>query len=337
MINADFFADSLKKLGPFPKGTSFVIASSGGADSLCLTHLMHRWAKVHGHFIMTLTIDHQLRPESTSEAQQVAELMHEWGIAHHISTWKHDQNISFSQADARQARYNLIEDFCQARQIQYVLLGHHGDDQLETFFMRFSHASGPEGLSCIAPCLAMNTLILLRPLLSVKRKHILDYLNYHQLSWVEDPSNASPKYQRTVLREFIQLLPRYNLNKTRMLTTIQKIQQDNHDKKTILDFCINQAILSKTSESVVLSREVWEKWPYALKKQTLKFFLKSLHPTRYLSRHIDSKIDHLVLRLQNAHPYQKFTLNHCLIHLKKDILKINVEYRKHSSEKSGNL
>ena len=125
---------------------NFIVAVSGGADSLALAFLAKIYSikkKLVSKFII---IDHKLRSGSTLEAKTVKRKLKKYSINAEILTWygkKPDKNI---QSLARQKRYNLFFLKCKKLKINNILLGHHQDDLFENFFIRLLRGSGLRGL-----------------------------------------------------------------------------------------------------------------------------------------------------------------------------------------------
>ena len=84
-------------------------------------------------------------------------------------------------------------------------MGHHLDDQAETFLLRALRGSGPKGLSAIPARRPIGRASILRPLLRVERQALQSYAQKHALAWVEDESNASSDFDRNFLR--LNVLP----------------------------------------------------------------------------------------------------------------------------------
>lgn len=179
---------------------SLAVACSGGADSLCLTLLSHDWAARRGIALTALIVDHGLRPESRSEARQVAAWLRDAGIAAEILAWTGTKPTANRQAAARDARYALLEAWCRRHGVAHLLLAQHRDDQAETLLLRAARGSGVDGLSAMAPSLEVNGIRRLRPLLGIPKARLLATLRARGQSWIEDPSNRHPAYARTAMR-----------------------------------------------------------------------------------------------------------------------------------------
>lgn len=197
------FGQMMAGLLPKPP-TRIAVAVSGGADSMALAALAQGWAKVRGITLHALTVDHQLRPESTAEAERVASWLQARGIAHTTLTWHHDQLPQANlQAAARDARYRLMTMWCATHDVQHLLLGHHLDDQAETFLIRLQRGSGVDGLAAMKPVSTRHGLILLRPLLTTPKEELQEMLCGIGQEWIEDPSNSNTDHTRVRMRQLL--------------------------------------------------------------------------------------------------------------------------------------
>jgi tRNA(Ile)-lysidine synthase len=189
----------------FARGDSLLVAVSGGVDSVVLLHLLCNLGEEHGLCLQVAHLDHQIRSESAADAEFVRQLCERLNLPCSIEKCNvpelaAEQKISIEMA-ARQARRDFLQRIADKIGASLIALGHHRDDQVETFFQRLIRGSGTAGLA------AMRTVQdrWWRPLLSCSRQQILAYAAAQQLRWVEDASNADPSYLRNRLRH--QLLP----------------------------------------------------------------------------------------------------------------------------------
>lgn len=181
----------------------FLVAVSGGIDSLSLTFLANYWANKNNKKLFALTIDHKLRPTSTNEAYYIHKLLENNSIEHHILTWEGNKPITNIESLARDARYNLIFEFCKKNNIDIILLGHHLQDQAENFLIRLFRGSGISGLSSMQMVTKRNGFTLIRPFLNIKKEDLKKYLINQNIQWVEDESNSDEKYLRNKIRNFL--------------------------------------------------------------------------------------------------------------------------------------
>jgi tRNA(Ile)-lysidine synthase len=210
-------------LGPFEDKPHIAAAVSGGADSLALALLLHDWARPLGGHITALTVDHGLRPEAAKEARFVARTLKSRGLAQQTLRWhgvKPEANIS---AMARRARYDLMSRCCARRGLLHLALGHHLDDQAETFLLRLGRGSGADGLAAMAPIVELPALRLLRPLLGLPKARLEATLRARGLNWVEDPTNRDPAQARVRLRRLLPAFAREGLTAARLAATAQRL------------------------------------------------------------------------------------------------------------------
>jgi len=127
------------------------------------------------------------------------------GIAHRALPWIGEKPASGVQAAARAARYRLLLEACRAVRVEALLLGHQQEDQAETFLMRLARGGG-DGLAAMAPGERREGVRLLRPLLGIPRARLTATLESRGQAWLDDPSNADARFERTRLRTLVATL-----------------------------------------------------------------------------------------------------------------------------------
>jgi len=179
------------------------LAVSGGGDSIALMLLVSEWiarASMAPECVV-VTVDHGLRRDSRREAEWVAERAAAAGFRHQILTWT-DRPAHVSQAIARQARYDLLNEFARDEDVAALVTAHTCDDIAETFLMRLARGSGIDGLAAMGARTTWNGLPLVRPLLGVSRKILRDILVARGQSWLEDPGNTDEeRFERARVRK----------------------------------------------------------------------------------------------------------------------------------------
>ena len=167
-------------------------AVSGGPDSLAL--LLLASAAFPGR-VDAATVDHGLRPEAAAEARFVAGLCEQLDVPH--ATLRPNAPIEGNlQSAARRARYFLLDAWRRERGIEWVLTGHHADDQAETLLMRLGRGAGVSGLAGVREA---NERVL-RPLLAWRREELAAIVREAGIEAVDDPSNADERFDRARLR-----------------------------------------------------------------------------------------------------------------------------------------
>jgi len=185
---------------------AIIVAVSGGSDSMAALFLSNVWAKKTGREIHAVTVDHGLRAEAAAEAAFVAMVCDRLDIIHTTLAWDGIKPTAGISAAARNARYDLIEEFARDIGVRIIVTGHTGDDQAETVLMRLrrtkldkiSSSRGHSGMS--RRTLLSGGTLLLRPFLDVTRVQLRSYLNDISQSWIEDPSNYDEIYERIRIR-----------------------------------------------------------------------------------------------------------------------------------------
>ena len=226
MIEKVFFK-TMNSLGPYEKNPHLAVAVSGGSDSLCLAILAKKWANTKGGKITALNIDHGLRKGSGQESKKTLKLLKKQKIFSQCFKWKLSKKPKNSiQEKAREFRYNFFEEWCYKKNIKYLLVAHHFEDQKETFIMRLNSNSNIYGLACMPKVLLKKGIKILRPLLDLKKKDIIDYLKEKKINWIEDPSNNSLKYSRNRLRKILPKLEEKGLTDSNFRRILKRAQKE---------------------------------------------------------------------------------------------------------------
>ncbi len=205
-IQAAEFDRLMAVFAPFEAKPTIAVAVSGGADSLALALLLKDWLAPRGGTLWAVTVDHGLRPAATAEARWVVEGMARHGIAHACLTWPGQKPATGLQAAARRARYEMLEAFCKDRGILHLCIGHHREDQSETLLMRVRQGSDGDGLAAMSAQRILPACRLLRPLLPLPKARLQASLAARGESWISDPSNDNPAFERVQLRQVAPIL-----------------------------------------------------------------------------------------------------------------------------------
>ncbi len=192
---------------PLGRAKSLLIAVSGGPDSTALLLMAAEWAQRRGKTrVEAATVDHGLRPESAAEAKAVAALCRRLGVEHRTLPWKGAKPTSRLQERAREARYRLLVDHAKAIGADALLTAHHGDDQAETVLFRLLRGSGVAGLRGMDATTARDGIVIARPLIGLKKSDLVAFAQARGAPFVDDPSNADPRFARTRLRALLTRL-----------------------------------------------------------------------------------------------------------------------------------
>ncbi len=193
-----------------PASGILVVAVSGGTDSLCLLHLLHRLCgrdKRYPHVQLHVAhLNHQLRPEvSTQEAASVTALVQSWGLPITVGVTAVPELARREQRSledaARTARYRFLRAVARTLQANAIAVAHHQDDQVETLLLHWLRGGGIASMVGLQPRLHD----IIRPLLCVTHAETVAYCRQQQLTPIEDASNQDVRFQRNRIRH--ELLP----------------------------------------------------------------------------------------------------------------------------------
>lgn len=257
------------------------VAVSGGADSLALLLLAHELAEKKGSYVVALTVDHQLRPESRGEATRVGEWAVAWGIRHVILEWVHDNPMSRLQERARKARYELLTEWCKQHQISTLILGHHQQDQEETFWLRLASGSGLDGLRGMKKRLVRNDVVFLRPFLGFSKEQIKKTLLAKKQEWIEDPSNQNSHFFRGRFRHFLQ---DEGLSSQRLFDVMKKLQVDSEFIQGALRQALETTVQLHEEGYITLNKEAFHKLHPALLGRLLSLLVQWFSGSDYPPR-----------------------------------------------------
>ncbi len=228
-------AAELKAINP----KRIFIAYSGGVDSSVLLHGVHQLKldvpvfAIHIHHGLSQYADDWLKHcQLNCDALGIELLAHKVTLNLPVNAQVSVQankkgKVSGIEKAAREARYNVFEHHLNAGDV--LLMGHHQDDQIETFMIRLMRGSGLTGLTAMDKTRVLGNGQLSRPLLNTSRLQIEAYAAQHKINFINDDSNTNTDFDRNWWR--LSLLPliqdRFSQSSQSILKTIE-ILQDEH-------------------------------------------------------------------------------------------------------------
>jgi tRNA(Ile)-lysidine synthase len=181
------------------------VAFSGGPDSSALLHALAQLPTARARGLRALHIDHGLHRDSMLWADHCRSFCAMLDLPCDVRRVQVETNKGNGlEAAARHARYAAFS--AELREGEYLVLGHHREDQAETVLLKLLRGAGPEGLGGMRAWRPLGHGQLWRPLLTLSRTQLRDYLKTHQLDCIDDPSNTDTKLARNYLRH--EILPR---------------------------------------------------------------------------------------------------------------------------------
>lgn len=251
-----------------------VLGLSGGPDSMCLLNVLKSLSKKVQ--IICCHVNHKTRVENKEEYEFVKKYLNKEGIPleyYEISSYKKNQ---FSETEAREKRYQFFETVYKKYHAKYLLTAHHALDLAETIVMRMLRGSSLIGYAGILRESTMKEMHLLRPLLSVSKKEIYEYLEKNHIPYVIDSSNESSDYLRNRIRK--QILPILEEEKN-YPQKVLKFSKTLQDASKNLE---NQA--SNVYNKVVINKKIQKELFLHLKEEEQELLLKKYFHEYYQNR-----------------------------------------------------
>ncbi|HLC07527.1 MAG TPA: tRNA lysidine(34) synthetase TilS [Candidatus Babeliales bacterium] len=211
------------------RNDTIIIGLSGGPDSVFLLHTFVALQEKYNLTLIAAHLNHEWRAEADSEQQLCQTIAAQFNIPFvtaKLSSLSQNKKYNGSKEEfARHMRRQFLQSVLHEHNAHSIALGHHAQDQQETFFIRLIRGTSLAGLTGMHP----KHGLYIRPLLETNKADILQWLNTHNITYAVDASNASPNYLRnrirsTVLPALTACDERWNNN---FLTTLNRIQQDD--------------------------------------------------------------------------------------------------------------
>jgi tRNA(Ile)-lysidine synthase len=182
-------------------GDIYLVAVSGGADSLALAYALIKESEPLALRAVAITIDHQLQSTSADVAAKTAAQLRSFGYTQVLIEKVVVSTESGIEAGARDARYRALSSAAQKLNATKVFLGHTRDDQAETVLLGLARGSGTRSLSGMA----IENGIYIRPLLAITREQTVKACNEMKVEYWSDPHNSDTEFSRVKVRE--EVLP----------------------------------------------------------------------------------------------------------------------------------
>lgn len=230
--------EKIERKLPSSNPTRYLLAVSGGIDSMAMIHIFtvlnKNFSVAHCNF--------QLRGDESDKDQQfIKEFCTNNKIpffttSFNTSSYSKINKVSTHEA-ARKLRYDYFHSLQQEYTFDFIVTAHHSDDNIETFFINIFRKTGLKGLSGI-PILRERTIF--RPMLTVSRKEIAQYVSEKSIPFREDSSNLKDDYLRNKIRhKLIPLITSWdNRHYTNTLSTISNLS----DYQCFIDIKLNNFI-----------------------------------------------------------------------------------------------
>lgn len=242
------------------KYKKIAICCSGGVDSMVLMHLCHSLG-----IRDVILINHNIRPESCAEYDEIINFLK---INYNINIYYKEVKVNFKEGksfetEARKARYNAFCEIAISSGFDCLLLAHHRDDQVETFFMRLERGSGLDGLCSMQYESVFEGITFCRPMLNMSSKvEIRDFAAQNNIRYWEDSTNQDTSMQRNHLRHLMsQYSPKdKDILDKRIISTVEHLQALQSSTKWLLQNYLDSITINKSHDHIEIqtpSKEVF--------------------------------------------------------------------------------
>ena len=289
---------------------NFIVAVSGGPDSLALAFLAKIFSIKNNLIAKFYIVDHKLRPESTKEAKTVKKILGKHLINAEILSWKGNKPLKNIQSLARNKRLELLFKKADEMKINDILLGHHQDDLFENFFIRMLRGSGLKGLVSLDKKNRIRGKNLIRPLLDEKKENLVFLSKYVYNFYVMDPSNQDEKFKRIQIRNLIQQLKNRGFDEIKFKNTIKNLKISN----ITIEFYVHENLKKNTVYSSKYQRLILNEDFFNQAQEVIfRSFSESLKLIN--NRHYSTRGKKLLKVIELIKKKRKFkvTLGHCLV------------------------
>lgn len=263
---------AIKKHNLVKKGDKVVVAVSGGADSVCSFFVFYDLRERLG---VNLSICHYNHNTREGESDRDEEFVRDLANKLKIQFFHEKSKMCLkSEEEAREARYRFFEKTLEESGGDRLVTAHTADDVAETFLFRLIRGTGLLGLTSIPPSRGK----IIRPLLTVTRGEIIDYLNYKQIDCVVDRTNFETSFRRNYLRlKVFPLLKEINPSIIKTLSnTASMLERDASFIRDEAKRSFNKILISMDPNRIVISREEWIVLPSSLKYAVIRLTIERL-------------------------------------------------------------
>ncbi len=246
------FRDFVVQENLFSQEDKLLLAASGGLDSTVLAHLL----RAEGYDFAIAHMNFQLRGEaSEGDAAFVAELARTLGAKYFskaVDVKSQAMPGESTQMTARRLRYDWFERLLSDHNYDYLLTGHHANDNLETFLINLLRGTGLRGLAGVAPRRAS----FCHPLLEITRSSLEEFARASGITWREDASNDTDDYLRNRVRHKITPLLRQDFAypAARWAATAENLRSDLFLRDYGLRALTDEFVLNAADGSTILQR-----------------------------------------------------------------------------------
>ncbi len=273
------FCHEVKRLKLIEEGEHILLAYSGGPDSTCLLGLLLHLRQEMPFHLTLAHLNHGLRKRAAEDENFVRQMARRFSlplIVNHenVRAYARRRGLNLEEA-GRELRYAFLERTRKRVQADKIATGHTMDDQAETFLLRLLRGSGPRGLAGISP---LREGKIIRPLIKIRRRQVLDFLRQQDLSFRVDESNLDCRLLRNRVR--LELIPflekKFASSIVQHLATAADILREEEDYLAGLEEEAAKKVIHQQGKAWLLDLEALSQLHPALARRLVRRFLVQL-------------------------------------------------------------
>ncbi len=270
-----------------------VVAVSGGIDSMALLYLLRQYyPNLH---IVCAHVHHNVRKESDEEALFVKSFCKNNNIIFEMFKIDKYHNNHFTEKEAREYRYQFLENIVNKYKSNYLFTAHHGDDLIETVLMKIVRGSNFYGYRGFSAISNRNNYQIIRPFIYISKDIIKQYVIANSISYREDISNNSLEYTRNRYRhQIIPLLRDINNN---LIDNFLMFNKNIEEYSQFVEEYV-LSIIDKYGWYDKINISELNKLSLFLQKQVIFYFLSTMYKDN-LNRITNKHINNILLLLNN--------------------------------------
>lgn len=286
---------------------SMAVGVSGGPDSLALLHFLSEHRERNSLKIVAVHVDHMFRgDESYQDALFVKDFCEKRDIPFEmkridVPAYMRETGLSSQQA-ARACRYSFFEQVMEKHQLQYLALGHHGDDQVETVLMRLTRGSSGKARAGMPFSRKFGPFTIFRPFLCLTKEELVEYCSLNLLEPRIDPSNEKAYYSRNRFRKIV--LPFLKEENAAVHEHFQRFSEElQMDEDYLIELTSEELnkVMKKEDKRISVCISSFEEMPMPLQRRGIKLILNYLYNDRPASLSA-IHIEKIFSIIRNPHP-----------------------------------
>lgn len=281
------FLNTIFEYSMFQPGQTVVVGVSGGADSMCLLHLLFECSADFGVTVEAAHLNHSIRGEEADRDELfVRNFCESKGIVFHCKKADIPEIARLSGESIELCARRIRYEFFDSLHADVIATAHTGSDRIETMLMNLSRGSALSGL-CSIPAVRGN---IVRPLIDITRNEIEDYCFRNQIDFVTDSTNLTDEYTRNkfrhnVITELIKINPSFEINALRCIRSLN-VDSELLDISTVKYY--NECLYDDKLDVSLLST-----LPVAAQKRVVIKYISTIKASDFEMRHIDYITHHM--------------------------------------------